>query len=87
MQSREVVPTIVQLRDTLEKLRRDEIERNRKLLKDLSPEQQVAIDQITMSLVNKILHHPISQLKEAAHDPQGPDFIDVVRRIFNVKSS
>src|SRR5262245_2790321 len=87
MQSREVVPTIVQLRDTLEKLRRDEIERNRKLLKDLSPEQQVAIDQITVSLVNKILHHPISQLKEAAHDPSGPDFIDIVRRIFNVKSS
>src|SRR5207249_6114737 len=28
MQSREVVPMIVQLRDTLEKLRRDEIERN-----------------------------------------------------------
>jgi glutamyl-tRNA reductase len=87
MQSREVVPTIVQLRDTLERLRRDEIERNRKLLKELSPEQQVAIDQITVSLVNKILHHPISQLKEAAHDPQGPDFIDIVRRIFNVKSS
>ena len=37
MQSREVVPTIVQLRDTLEKLRRDEIERNRRHLKDLSP--------------------------------------------------
>lgn len=86
MQSREVVPTIVQLRDTLEKLRREEIERNRKLLKDLSPEQQVAIDQITLSLVNKILHHPISQLKEAAHDPQGPDFIDMVRKIFNVKT-
>jgi glutamyl-tRNA reductase len=86
MQSREVVPTIVQLRDTLERLRRDEIERNRKLLKDLSPEQQIAIDQITLSLVNKILHHPISQLKEAAHDPQGPDFIDIVRKIFNVKT-
>src|SRR5205823_5962248 len=41
MQSREVVPTIVQLRDTLEKLRRDEIERNRKLLKDLTPEHKV----------------------------------------------
>src|SRR3989442_8941156 len=47
---------IVQLRDTLEKLRRDEIERNRRHLKDLSPEQQAAIDQLTRSLVNKILH-------------------------------
>src|SRR5438034_950603 len=59
MQSREVVPTIVQLRDTLEKLRRDEIERNRRHFKDLSPE--AAVDQITKSLINKILHTPIEQ--------------------------
>ena len=86
MQGREVVPTIVQLRETLEKLRRDEIERNRRHLKDLSPEQQEALDQITKSLVNKILHPPIEQLKKLAHDPQGPDIADLIRKIFNVKS-
>src|SRR6267142_18921 len=85
MQSREVVPMIIQLRDTLEKLRRDEIERNRRHLKDLSPEQQAAIDQLTRSLVNKILHPPIEQLKQIAHDPQGPDIADLIRKIFNVK--
>ncbi len=83
MQSREVVPTIVQLKDSLEKLRRDEIERHRKLLKDLPPEQ--AIDQITTSLINKILHQPIAELKAAAHDPQGPDIVEIVRKLFNVK--
>jgi glutamyl-tRNA reductase len=86
MQSREVVPTIVQLKDALEKLRRDEIERNRKLLKDLTTEQQAAIDQITSSLVNKILHQPIAELKQAAHDPEGPEVIEIIRKIFNVKS-
>src|SRR5262249_19692983 len=86
MQSREVVPTIVQLSDVLEKLRRDEIERNRKLLKDLTPEQQTEIDQITSSLVNKILHQPIAELKQAAHDPDGPEVIEIIRKIFNVKS-
>ncbi len=85
MKGREVVPTIVQLRETLEKLRRDEIERNRRHLKDLSPEQQEALDQITKSLVNKILHTPIEQLKQLAHDPQGPDIADLIRKIFNVK--
>src|SRR2546427_10422346 len=85
MQSREVVPTIVQLRDTIEKLRRDEIERNRRHLKDLSPEQQAAVDQITKSLVNKILHTPIEQLKQMANDPQGPDLADTIRKIFNIK--
>ena len=87
MQSREVVPTIVQLRDTLEKLRRDEIERNRKLLKELTPEQQAAIDQITSSLINKILHQPIAELKQAAHLPEGPDTVEIIRKIFNVKNS
>jgi glutamyl-tRNA reductase len=86
MQSREVVPTIVLLRDNLEKLRREEIERNRRYLKDLTPEQQAAVDQITKSVVNKILHTPIDQLKKMAHDPDGPDFADVVRKIFNIKS-
>jgi glutamyl-tRNA reductase len=85
MKGRDVVPTIVELRDSLEKLRRDEIERNRRYLKDLSPEQQAAVDQITKSIVNKILHPPIEQLKQMAHDPQGADLVSLVRKIFNVR--
>src|SRR5216117_1560158 len=85
MQSREVVPTIVQLRDSLEKLRRDEIERNRRHLKDLSPEQQAAVDHITKSMVNKILHPPIEHLKQMANDPHGPDLTDLIRKLFNIK--
>src|SRR5262249_1840654 len=85
MQSREAVPTIVQLRDSLEKVRRDEIQRNQRHLKDLSREQQAGVDHITKSIVNKILHTPIEQLKQLSHDPDGPDYIDIVRRIFNIK--
>ncbi len=85
MQTREVVPTIVGLRETLEKLRRDEIERNRKHLGALDEGQQQAVDRITQALINKILHHPISQLKDMAHDPKGPEYLDLVRKIFNVK--
>jgi glutamyl-tRNA reductase len=86
MQSREVVPTIVQLREALEKVRRDEIERNRRYLKDLSPEHMQALDQITKSVINKILHTPIEQLKKMANDPEGADFTDAVRKIFNIGS-
>jgi len=85
MQSREVVPTIVQLRDSVDKIRRDEIERNRRYLKDLSPEQQQGVDHITKSIVNKILHIPIEELKKISQDPDGPDFVDAVRKIFNLK--
>jgi glutamyl-tRNA reductase len=87
MQSREVVPTIVEMRATLEKQRHDEIERYRKKLKDFTPEQLAIVDQITESLVNKILHSPITQLKGMAHDPRGAEFAEAVRKLFNIKSS
>jgi len=89
MQSRELAPTIVLLRETLEKVRREEIERHRRLLRDMPADQQQAalsaIDQVTQSMMNKILHHPISQMKEMATDPDGAEFIEVVRKIFNIK--
>ena len=85
LQSREVVPTIVELREALEKLRRDEIERNRKHLGPMSAAQEEAVDRLTRSMINKILHQPISQLKEMAHHPDGPEYVRLVRKIFNVK--
>src|SRR5262249_3031745 len=87
LQSREIVPTIVQLKDSMEKLRRDEIERNRRLLKDLSPEGQAVVDQISKSLINKILHPPIELLKQMSHNPSGPELADLVRKLFNIKST
>ncbi|HEX4999673.1 MAG TPA: glutamyl-tRNA reductase [Terriglobia bacterium] len=83
MQSREVVPTIVELRDAMERTRREVIERNRKLLRDLPPEE--AVDQITQAFANRILHHPIAGLKATANDPNGEEFIEAVRKIFNIR--
>jgi glutamyl-tRNA reductase len=89
MQSREVAPTIVLLRETVDRVRREEIERYRKLLRDMPAEQQqatlAAIDQVTQSLMNKILHHPITQMKEMNSDPNGAEFVETVRKIFNIK--
>jgi glutamyl-tRNA reductase len=44
-----------------------------------------AIDQVTQSLMNKILHHPITQMKEMNSDPNGAEFVETVRKIFNIK--
>jgi len=87
MQSREVVPTIVEMRASVEKQRHEEIERYRKKMKDFTPEQVAIVDQITESLVNKILHNPITQLKGMAHDPRGADFAETARKLFNIKPS
>ena len=87
MQTRSVVPTIVEMRDSLDKLRREEIERYRGKLKGFTPEQMATIDQLTESMLNKILHHPTMQLKGMADDPRGPEFAETVRKLFNIKPS
>jgi glutamyl-tRNA reductase len=83
MQRRELAPTIVELRNTLETVRREAIERNRKQMRDLPTEQ--AVDRITQAVVNSILHHPIAHLKELANDPNGAETVALIRRLFNVK--
>jgi glutamyl-tRNA reductase len=75
------------MRALLEKQRHEEIERYRKKLKDFTPEQLAVVDQITESLGNKFLHHPITQLKAMAHDPRGADFAETARKLFNLKTS
>src|SRR5437762_6424237 len=49
MRSREMTPVIVELREGAEKLRRDEIERHRPLLRDFTADQQSVVDRITQS--------------------------------------
>lgn len=84
-QTRDVVPTILEIRETLESLRKEEIDRFRKHLKNMTPEQQATVDQITQSLINKILHHPITHLKDSAHTNEAANLVGLMRRIFNVK--
>ena len=44
-----------------------------------------AIDQVTQATLNKILHHPITQIKQMSADPQGAELIETIRKIFNLK--
>jgi glutamyl-tRNA reductase len=85
MQGREVVPTIVALQESMDRVRRDEIERYRKDLGPLTEEQVEALHRITQSMVKKILHSPIAELKDMARHPDGQDRVDLIRKIFNVK--
>lgn len=80
-----VVPTIVSLQARLEEIRQLELERLRGKLGGLDAEQQQAVEALTRGIINKILHDPITQLKSAAQDDEGPKFVDIVRRVFNLK--
>ena len=81
----DVVPTIVDLQEHLETIRRQELLRMQSRFGELPPEQQEAIELLTLGLVKKIMHSPISHLKVLAQQPDGLKMVETVRRIFNLK--
>jgi glutamyl-tRNA reductase len=82
-----VVPTIRALRDRGEALRQAEVERALRQLSHLSPEDQLAIDALTRSLVNKVLHAPTARLRQAAGNGRGTGVLDTVRYLFELEDA
>jgi glutamyl-tRNA reductase len=82
-----VVPTIRELRDRGEALRRAEVERALRQLGHLSSEDQLAIDALTRQLLNKLLHSPTVRIREAAGNGRGTGVIDTVRYLFELDAA
>ena len=74
-----VVPLIKELRDGAERIRRHELSRAIKKM-DLSPEEAETVERMSHSLVNKLLHGPISDLKARAKEADGPPGGEEIRR-------
>ena len=85
LKAHDIAPTIVSLQSELDRIRRAEVERYRGRLGTLTPEQEQAIEALTRGIINKIAHTPITHLKTLATHPDGLHFIDVVKRVFNLK--
>ena len=82
----EVVPTIVALRHKLETVRLAELEKTLAGLRHLGEKERGAIEALTTAIVNKILHQPITTLKQAQNNSAGNHYIDAVRTLFNLES-
>jgi glutamyl-tRNA reductase len=80
----EVVPTIVSLRQKAEEIRRAEIHRTIGQLDSLAPEEIDALNVLTQSIVNKVLHNPILFLKRSSSRTQKDFYLDVARRLFSL---
>ena len=82
--SRDLVPTIVALEDRLNAIREGEVERYNTQLGNLTPEQRQAVDALTRGIMNKILHGPITELKNGAGQPEQAALVRLVRKIFGL---
>jgi glutamyl-tRNA reductase len=87
LRSRDIAPMIVSLQEQLEAIRREAFDRYRGRLGELSREQQDAVEAMTRSIVNKIAHGPISELRrEVSGHPgeESSEVISFVRRMFRL---
>ena len=84
LKARAVIPTIVSLQEQLEHMRAAETARMRGKLGALTPEQEQALDALTKSIINKIAHGPISELRRQASEPEGHYFIATIRKVFRL---
>ena len=82
----DITPTIVQLRDFAEGVRREELSKTSSRLGHLDGQDLDRIDQMTKSIVNKILHAPTDVLKDEATTDSGLTLIDSLRRLFRLGS-
>jgi glutamyl-tRNA reductase len=73
--SLDAVPTIKSVRAQAEAIRRGELAKASARLAGLSERELEAVDSLTSRIVNKLLHEPILQLKEAAaaENRRGPE--------------
>ncbi|HBT81967.1 MAG: glutamyl-tRNA reductase [Desulfuromonadales bacterium GWD2_61_12] len=83
--SLEVVPTIVALRSRLDEIRKGEVEKTLSGLKDLDERQRRAVEVLSSAIVNKVLHQPITVLKQAQNNAAGDSYVEAVRVLFNLE--
>ena len=86
LRSLSVVGTISDLRERVDALRQQELERTlRQLSSSLSEREASAIHELTTRLVNKVLHTPTLRLKDAAALGQGHVYADALRFLFDLE--
>jgi glutamyl-tRNA reductase len=85
LRGREVVPTIVDLRQRVDGIREAELEWAMQRLEDLSDRERRVLMSFSQRLVNKILHEPTVRLKQHASGRDGYRYAEAVRDLFGIE--
>jgi glutamyl-tRNA reductase len=80
----EVIPTIVSLRARLEEIRLGEVKKTLARLPESTPETRAAIDALSSAMVNKILHAPITKLRESSRAGASRSWLELVHELFGL---
>lgn len=87
MQSLEVTPTIVALKNKAEDIKRNEVEKAMGRLAHLSPQERALVEGMASSIVNKLIHNTMVTLKTEVTSAEGAAFVEAARRFFNLSET
>ncbi|MFK7971858.1 MAG: glutamyl-tRNA reductase [Bacteroidia bacterium] len=77
-----ISPTIHKLKAALEEIRKEQLA---KFLKRASDEEAQLIDEVTRSMMNKLIRMPVLQLKDACKRGEEEEMIDLLNGLFNLE--
>jgi glutamyl-tRNA reductase len=80
----EVIPTIVSLRERLESIRTSELRRALARMPDAPPATRDAMEALSSAIVNKIMHAPITKLRESGRAGMGRSWTTLVQELFGL---
>ncbi len=83
----QAVPLIRELRNRAEAMRQEEVNRWLSRLSHLPPEDRARVDQLTRSLLKRLLHVPTARLREAAEGRREASLLEAARDLFDVNST
>ena len=83
--SLDITPTIVALKKHWDLIRQEELEKTKKQLGKLSTEQEVALENMTQSIIKKLLHGPISEIKSVHQTSSGSKHIEMIKKMLGLK--
>lgn len=77
-------PAVIALRQYLDILRQEVLARRQRQFRDLTPEQWRAVEALTVSVLNKVLHHPTKALCRMAADGSIQAIPHVLEELFSL---
>src|SRR5919108_1510877 len=74
-------PAITELRDWAERIRSEEVAKLAQK-QNLTEDERAAVDRLTRGIVNKLLHRPMTQIRELVRSSDGQVFLEAFQEIF-----
>jgi glutamyl-tRNA reductase len=82
--SLEVTPTIVALRKKFEEIRKRELEKIFSIHPNFSEKERQSLEALTSAIINKILHTPITLLKQTNEEAMTDLYLDALHALFGL---